>query len=218
MGQAEAEVLEPGVLSIRGKIYFTVAKRLHDFRQAYPISDGYGINTELTTNGDMVRCKAIINRGTVILAMGHAEEERGEGFVNQSAAIENCETSAIGRALSAAGFGGGDAEFASVDEIASDYDKVKELHGNALAHMAVLRDNLKSVLVIQESIELYDRDKQNEVALDSAIEAWGELDEEVQRALWLAPTKGGVFTTRQREVMKSDDWSARRKEVFDAGS
>lgn len=39
-----------------------------------------------------------------------------------------------------------------------------------------------------------------------AAEAWFELDQEVMRGLWIAPTKGGPFTTDQRRVMKSDEF------------
>ena len=41
----------------------------------------------------------------------------------------------------------------------------------------------------------------------SAKEAWHELDEQTQRRLWKAPTKGGIFTTAERTQMKSTDWS-----------
>ena len=37
----------------------------------------------------------------------------------------------------------------------------------------------------------------------SAAEAWRELDESVQRALWIAPSKGGCFTTAEREYLKT---------------
>ena len=39
-----------------------------------------------------------------------------------------------------------------------------------------------------------------------AAEAWFELDREVQTKLWKAPSKGGVFSTREREVMKSSEF------------
>lgn len=41
---------------------------------------------------------------------------------------------------------------------------------------------------------------------ETAAEAWAEIDNEVKRALWLAPTKGGIFSTREREQMKSNEW------------
>lgn len=41
-----------------------------------------------------------------------------------------------------------------------------------------------------------------------AKEAWNELSEETQDALWKAPTKGGWFTTAERAKMKSNEWGA----------
>lgn len=48
---------------------------------------------------------------------------------------------------------------------------------------------------------------------DSAVEAWQELSQDDQRGLWVAPTKGGIFTTHERTEMKSDDWGAARRRV-----
>lgn len=42
----------------------------------------------------------------------------------------------------------------------------------------------------------------------TAKEAWGELSEETQMALWKAPSKGGWFTTKEREQMRSNEWAA----------
>jgi len=41
----------------------------------------------------------------------------------------------------------------------------------------------------------------------TAKEAWQEVPQETQIALWRAPTKGGCFTTKEREQMKSTEWS-----------
>ena len=42
--------------------------------------------------------------------------------------------------------------------------------------------------------------------LASASEAWAELSNETKEALWKAPSKGGCFTTQEREVMKSSEF------------
>jgi len=63
-------------------------------------------------------------------------------------------------------------------------------------HDKALQENLASVNAIKLSIEEND--------LSTAAECWFELEEDVQRALWLAPSKGGIFTTKDREVMKND--------------
>ena len=42
--------------------------------------------------------------------------------------------------------------------------------------------------------------------LSTAAENWFTLPEHAQKALWVAPSKGGCFSTRQREVMKSTEF------------
>lgn len=49
--------------------------------------------------------------------------------------------------------------------------------------------------------------------LDRAAEARLEMPDDVVGALNLAPTKGGIWTTKEREIMKSDEWS-RAKRAF----
>jgi hypothetical protein len=44
--------------------------------------------------------------------------------------------------------------------------------------------------------------------LSSAAEEWFTLPKHVQEALWVAPSKGGSFSTKNREVMKSSEFRA----------
>ena len=50
-----------------------------------------------------------------LIATGHAVEDKHTNFVNETSMIENCETSAIGRALASFGLAGD--EMASANEI-----------------------------------------------------------------------------------------------------
>ena len=105
-----------GIVNIRGKDYQTVAYRVARFRAAHPIEQGWGIHTSILLDGDVVRMRAEIRSPDgLLVAAGHAEEVRGQGNINRTAALENCETGAIGRALAAAGWGG--EHFASADEM-----------------------------------------------------------------------------------------------------
>lgn len=105
---------DTGIVNIHGKQYHTVAKRVQDFREA---NAEYGLLTEVAfREGDLVAVKAsIVDKDGRVLATGHAEEDRTKGQVNRTSALENAETSAIGRALSAFGFAG--TEFASANEV-----------------------------------------------------------------------------------------------------
>ena len=107
--------LPQGVVNIRGKEYQTVALRVHNFREQYK---SHSLITEvLHRDRDCVVMRAaIMDESGRVLATGHAEEYRKDGQINATSALENAETSAIGRALAAFGLGG--TEFASADEVA----------------------------------------------------------------------------------------------------
>lgn len=52
--------------------------------------------------------------------------------------------------------------------------------------------------------------------LSSAFEAWHELEPDEKQALWIAPTKDphAPFTTKERAVMKSDEWNDAKNAYF----
>jgi hypothetical protein len=57
---------------------------------------------------DVCVIRAELWLGDVCIATGYAEEVRGAGNVNRTSHVENCETSAVGRALANAGMAGTD--------------------------------------------------------------------------------------------------------------
>ena len=78
-----------------------------------------------------------------------------------------------------------------------------EIENEWIDRVAIWREILPSILQLKEGIALND--------LPQAIEAWSELEKEEQSAVWNpAPTKGGILTTAERTVMKSNDWSDAR--------
>ncbi len=107
-----------GTINFRGREYKTVALRVQEFRAAFPIADGWSIRTlPVTVSADVVVFRAaVVDPSEREVAVGYAEERRSKRGVNATSAVENCETSAIGRALAAAGFAG--TEYASADELA----------------------------------------------------------------------------------------------------
>ena len=104
-----------GVDQRGGKKYTMVSTRVEAFRKAFGME--YGIETEIISyNGDNVIAKAVIkNKDGMIIGSGYAEEIRGTSLVNKTSAVENCETSAVGRALASIGLHGG--QYASINEI-----------------------------------------------------------------------------------------------------
>jgi hypothetical protein len=106
-------------VDIKGKLYVTVATRVEIFRKHF--GERGAISTDVLHQDDhrvVVRAEISIHKPDSekwVLATGHAEEYRGDGYINKTSAMENCETSAVGRALSAAGLSGG--EYASSFEV-----------------------------------------------------------------------------------------------------
>lgn len=101
--------------NIKGRQYTTVATRVEIFRKHFG-SDA-SLETEMIAAPDpYVRVRAIIRDAEGrVLATGMAEENRELGNINKTSALENCETSAVGRALAALGLHGG--EYASAGEV-----------------------------------------------------------------------------------------------------
>ena len=101
--------------------YAEVNQRIKAFRMVYP--NGH-IETEMLSNENGVcvfRCKVGYtdeNGESFLLGVGHAYEKENSTFINKTSFIENCETSAVGRALGMAGFGI-DTSVASYEEVAT---------------------------------------------------------------------------------------------------
>jgi len=195
-----------GTVKIHGKEYKTVALRIQEFREKHP---DFTIQTELVeANDTLVVMKATISMGPQVIATGYAEEVRTASKINRTSALENAETSAVGRALAFFGLGG--SEIASADEVANAISQQNSQGSNEeveklMAHNEAWRNNSVSIYFIKEYINM------DEPKWESVAEAWGEISTEDKQALWLAPSKGGVFTTAERAALKSDEFNAARK-------
>ena len=112
---AVAKLMEShGIDQRGGKKYVQVVHRVEQLRRAFGTLPS--IETViLEDDGERVLMKATVSLGGAVVGTGHAEEIRGLGYVNKQSCIENCETSAIGRALAACGLAGG--EYASMNEL-----------------------------------------------------------------------------------------------------
>lgn len=130
--------------NIRGKDYVDVANRIQAFRQMFP--EGR-IETEILKDeaGTVIIKATVCSIDGRILATGHASEDRNSSMINKTSYIENCETSAIGRALGNLGIG-------STQSIAS----VEELT-NALEAQEVIKRTDK---VIDDIIGIADGDRE----------------------------------------------------------
>jgi hypothetical protein len=102
---------------IKGKDYAEVNQRIKAFRMVFP--NGQIITEILKLENGIVTMKASVfdDEGNV-LGTGHAQEKESSSFINKTSFIENCETSAVGRALGLCGFGI-DTSVASYEEVAN---------------------------------------------------------------------------------------------------
>jgi hypothetical protein len=109
-------------VNIRGKEYVQVDERLRHFNAEY---ENGRIETEVCFQDQYVRCVARVwpdVKNEARYFTGHAEEDRTQGPINKTSAVENCETSAVGRALGMLGIGliGG---VATADEVSGAIEK-----------------------------------------------------------------------------------------------
>ena len=105
-----------GITQRGGKKYTQVVHRMEAMRSVFGLD--LGVETKvLVDDGQRVVVQALITstESGSIVGSGMAEEIRGQGNVNKTSALENCETSAVGRALASIGLAGG--EYASANEI-----------------------------------------------------------------------------------------------------
>ena len=104
-----------GVMQKGNKKYTQVVHRMEAFRKVHGTE--FGVNTKiLVDDGKRVVIKAVItDKEGRVIGSGMAEEIRGQGHVNTTSALENGETSSIGRALASLGLSGG--EYASANEL-----------------------------------------------------------------------------------------------------
>ena len=114
--QLEKVNSEIKLTDIKGKGYAEVPERISAFRKLFPT--GQILTEMLSCQDGMCIFRASISDGEKVLATGHAYETEGSTFINKTSYIENCETSAVGRALGMMGIIGG-GSIASYEEVAN---------------------------------------------------------------------------------------------------
>jgi len=103
--------------NIRGKQYVEVNERIKYFRQEEQYKNWTIMSEFPALDSEQCVCKATIADATGrVIATGHAHEVQGASNINKTSYVENCETSAIGRALAMLGIGI-DTSIASANEV-----------------------------------------------------------------------------------------------------
>ena len=191
---------DSGKVNIHGKEYKTVALRVNEFRGEHP---EHTIETDIQSNSDLVVVKAFIKDGDKLLATGYAEEIRDSTNINKTSALENCETSAVGRALAFFGYGG--SEIASANEVSGAIiaGAKKEVSDYIVKYMACLKDNLNAVLSVQSAVIEAKSPTDLSCLMADAVRNWYDMSEDEQKMLFgLPPSKGGFLSTKEREFIK----------------
>lgn len=130
-------------INIKGKEYVPVNERVKEFRAKYP---ELRVLTELVSLDE----NSVVMKATVsdmegnVLANGYAQEDRGSSNINKTSYVENCETSAVGRALGMFGIGI-DASMASADEVANAIDRQEAMR------QKVAKNNIAALRMLAEA-------------------------------------------------------------------
>ena len=100
------------------KPYAEVSERVKAFRKLYPEGAIVPDLVSITEDGRCIFKATVYDCEGKVLAQGHAEEKQSNGYINKTSFVENCETSAVGRALGMLGIGI-DTSIASAEEVVS---------------------------------------------------------------------------------------------------
>lgn len=137
-------------VNIKGKEYVEVNERLKYFRNE-PQYKGYSLESEvISIENGVITIKAIIkDENGVIKATGLAQEKESSSFINKTSFVENCETSAWGRALGNLGIGI-DTSVATAEEVNNailNQNNLEKIQSNDIDIIEGLKavDNVKNL-------------------------------------------------------------------------
>ena len=145
-------------LDVKGKAYVMVNERVKAFRELCP--DG-SIETEiLNLENGIVTMKATVKDETgKVLGTGLAQEKETNGYINKTSFVENCETSAVGRALGFAGIGV-DGSMASAEEVAN----------------AILQQETAKKKITKEKVNVIKADIEKEAVNEEKLLKWFKIE------------------------------------------
>jgi len=163
-------------IDIKGKKYVLVSDRVQYFNETY--TNG-SILTELVSNpeSDMVIVKATVipDADSGRHFTGYSQAVIGDGMVNKTAALENAETSAVGRALGFMGIG-------VIESIASADEMSK----------AKVNGSYTTKFATPKQVEWL----RNEAAVYANLDTDEEIDLWIEKALTLKPQQIPVFKVK----------------------
>ena len=164
---------------IKGKDYIEVNQRIKAFRMVYPTG---AILTNMISNENGIcvftaTCGYYEEGNLIVLGTGTAYEKEDSTFINKTSYIENCETSAVGRALGMCGFG--------IDKSVSSAEEVQ----NAIANQEEPKATPKQIEILlsvykgeklKKLLEANSITTIEEISLAKASELIGKLKKKVE--------------------------------------
>ncbi len=129
--------------NIKGKDYAQVNQRIKAFRLVHPSGC---ITTEIIDmeNGIVTMKASVFDEAMRLLGTGYAQEKESSSYINKTSYIENCETSAIGRALGMCGYGV-DVSVASAEEVQNAIN-IQEQDEKKLSELSISYTELRTTL------------------------------------------------------------------------
>ena len=153
-------------ISIKGKEYVPVTDRVKEFHRVYP---DYKLLTDIVhfDENSVIMVAKIYDQDGKLVANGHAQEDRNASNINKTSYVENCETSAVGRAIGMLGIGI-DASMASADEVANAVDRQEALkqkvNKNCISSLKMLAEEKGSDF--SSILSYYDLDKVEDMTME----------------------------------------------------
>ena len=169
---------------IKGKEYTEVNQRIKAYRMVYPNGS---ITTEILKLEDgVVLMKAtILNEDGVVIGTGLAQEKEDSTFINKTSYIENCETSAVGRALGMCGFGI-DTSVASAEEVKTamanqepKQDTNKATKKNEINEVVLMKAQKLNIKL--EDVATYFKKKVTELTNEEVVKAIDLKEKQIAR-------------------------------------
>lgn len=187
--QIEKANSEIQTTDIKGKGYAQVNERIKAYRKVYPAGS---IETEtLEIRDDYVRMKTTVtDEHDKVIATGCASEtNKGSNKINLTSMIENCETSAVGRALGFAGFGV-DSSIASAEDIQknnySSYEIFKDMYIKDFQAKEIVKNSIKELMrklgIVQSELDKWLIENIWSSLSDLTLSQYLRLESELKRA------------------------------------
>ena len=186
---------------IQGDLRYKYASLDDIIKQVAPILEDCGLSFTVRTeyNEGVVSADCEVNH-----IAGHSEVSSfavpvgSESFMNAAQKTASAQTYAKRYAFcNAFGIVTGDTD----DDVRSLGQGItlKEIYNKNVKLMKAVLENYSSIMAVKNLIA--------ENNLNAAAEAWYELPQETQMNLWVAPSKGGPFTTEERHIIKSGEFT-----------